>query len=154
MAFKLANISKGSFTFCRAAIAALIWLSIIFQIRWLIIAVFFIMLLSAIFKVEKAPLILLYKYTIDKIKPSEKVIVNENGIYFSHIVGAIFSLICIGLLYFANPVAAWLVTALFAILQTSAACGFCSALKLYTCMTGGNCCRFGRFAKKVRDKNA
>lgn len=149
--FKPATITKGSFAFCRIVVAGLLWLSIILQIKWLVGVVFLIMFLSAIFKVEKAPLILLYKYTVDKIKPSEKVIVDEKGIYVSHLVGAIFSVICLALLYFANTVAAWVVTGLFAILQTSAACGFCSALKLYTCMTSGNCCRVGKFAKKAKD---
>ena len=150
-AFKLVAISKGSFAFCRIVVAGLLWLSILLQIKWLVGAVFLIMLFSAILKVEKAPLILLYKYTAEKIKRSENVIVDEKGIFVSHLVGAIFSAACLALLYFANPIAAWVATGLFAALQTSAACGFCSALKLYTCMTGGNCCRFGKFAKKVKD---
>lgn len=149
--FKPATISKGSFAFCRIVVAGLLWLSIILRIKLFVGAVFLIMLFSAVLKVEKAPLILLYKYTVDKIKQSENVIVDEKGIFVSHFVGAIFSAICLGLLYFANPAAAWTVTGLFAILQTSAACGFCSALKLYTCMTNGTCCRVGKFAKKVKD---
>lgn len=150
-AFKPATISKGSFAFCRIVVAGLLWLSIILQIKWLVSVVFLIMLFSAILKVEKAPLILLYKYTVDRIKQSENTIVDEKGIYFSHVVGAVFSVICLVLLYFAHPVAAWIVTGLFAVLQTSAACGFCSALKLYTCMNNGTCCRVGKFAKKVKD---
>ena len=150
--FKPATISKGSFVFCRIVVAILLWLSIILQLKWLVGIVFLIMLFSAIFKVEKAPLILLYKYTIDKIKQSENIIVDKKGIFVSHLVGTIFSLLCRALLYYANPIAAWIVTGMFAILQTSAACGFCSALKLYTCMTSGNCCRFGKYAKKVKDR--
>jgi hypothetical protein len=149
--FKPATISKGSFAFCRIVVAGLLWLSIILQLKLLVGIVFLIMLFSAIFKVEKAPLILLYKYTVDKIKPSENIIVDEKGIFVSHLVGAIFSVVCLILLYLVHPIAAWIVTGVFAILQTSAACGFCSALKLYTCMTGGNCCRVGRFAKNVKD---
>lgn len=147
-----ATISKGSFAFCRIVIAGLLWLAILLQIKWLIGVVFIIMLCSAIFKVEKAPLILLYKYTVDKIHPSKNVIVDEKGIFVSHLVGTIFAAICLSILYFVNNLAGWIVTGVFAILQTSAACGFCSALKLYTCMTGGNCCRVGRFAKKHMDK--
>ena len=149
--FKPAIISKGSFAFCRIVIAALLWISVIFQLKWLVGSVFLIMLISAILKVEKAPLILLFKYTADKFIKSEHIIVDEKGIFVSHLTGTIFSVICLILLYTANPVAAWILTGLFAILQTSAACGFCSALKLYSCMTSGNCCRVGRFAKKVKD---
>jgi hypothetical protein len=149
--FKPASISKGSFAFCRITIAGLLWVSIILQLKWLVGAVFLIMLLSAVFKVEKAPLILLYKYTAGKIRPGENIIVDENGIFVSHLVGAVFSVICLALLYFAHPVAAWITTGAFAVLQSSAAFGFCSALKLYTCMTGGTCCRFGRLAKNIKD---
>lgn len=149
--FKPATISKGSFAFCRTTIAILLWVSIIFQIKWLVAVVFVIMLLSAILKVGKAPLILLYKYTVDKIQPSDNIIVDEIGIYVSHLVGAIFAGICLFLLYFSNNLAGWIVTGVFTVLQTSAACGFCSALKLYNCMVGGTCCRVGKFAKKVKD---
>lgn len=150
-AFKPASISKGSFAFCRATVAILLWASIILRMNALVVLVFFIMLLSAVFKVSKAPLILLYRYTVERIKTSETIIVDENGIYFSHLVGAVFSLICLALLYFENGFVSLVVTILFAILQTSAAFGFCSALKLYTCMAGGNCCRFGSYAKKIKD---
>lgn len=143
-----ATISRGSFAFCRIVIAVLLWIGIIFQTKFLIGVVFVIMLLSAVFKVERSPLILIYKYTIEKIKKSDNVIVDEKGIYISHLVGAIFAAVCLLILYFGDPLVGWIVTVIFAILQTSAACGFCSALKLYTCMTGGNCCRVGRFAKK------
>ncbi len=147
--FKPATISKGSFAFCRIVVAVLLWIGVIFRLEWPLVLVFIIMLLSAILKVEKAPLILLYKNTVEKFKSSENIIVDEKGIYVSHLVGAIFSIICMLLLRFTNPFVAWIVIGVFAVLQTSAACGFCSALKLYTCMTSGNCCRFGRFAKKV-----
>lgn len=150
--FKPATISNGSFVFCRASVAILLWISILLQLKWLVAVVFFIMILSAIFKVEKAPLILVYKYTLEKVKPSNNVIVDETGIYVSHLVGGIFAGFCLLLLYFKENPWGWIVTALFAILQTSAAFGFCSALKLYTCMAGGNCCRFGKYAKKVKER--
>ena len=153
--FKPVSISKGSFAFCRTTVAGLLWLSVIFQLRWLVVLTFIIMLLSALLKVRRAPLILIYKYTIDKIKQPENVIVDEKGISFSHWVGAIFSAICLLVLYFGNDFSGWIVTIFFAALQTLAAFGFCSALKLHGCMTSGNCCRVGKFVKKARyNKNA
>jgi hypothetical protein len=149
--FKPVTISNGSFAFCRIMVAVLLWVSVAFQIEWVVGLVFLIMLLSAILRVERAPLILLYKFVFDRIKQSATVIVDERGVYVSHLAGAAFSLICLVLLYFSNPTAAWIVTGAFAFLQTLAAFGFCSALKLYTCMAGGNCCRFGALAKKVKD---
>jgi hypothetical protein len=148
--FKPATISKGGFAFCRTVVATLLWAAIILQQKWLVALVGLIMLLSAIFKVERAPLIVLYKHTGDKIRPGENVIVDETGIFVSHLAGTVFSAICLVLLYTAPPLAAWIVTGLFAVLQTSAAFGFCSALKLYTCIVGGTCCRFGRFARKLK----
>lgn len=150
--FKPAMVSKGSFAFCRATIATLIVLSIVFQNIWLLTAEALIMLLSAIFKIEKAPLILLWKYTFGKIFKSKMEILDERGIYVSHITAVIFSCICI-VLILLFPLAGWFVTGLFAILQISAACGFCSALKLYTCMNNGTCCKFGKKIKKLSEKS-
>lgn len=150
--FKPVSISKGGFQFCRAVIAALVTLSLLPRCRFLLLAVFAIMALSALLKVRRAPLILFYRYTVERLRPSENVVVDEKGIFFSHVVGAVFSLLCI-LAFRLNAVAGMIATCLFAILQISAACGFCSALKLYTCLTGGNCCRFGRRVKNIKDKS-
>ncbi len=149
--FKPVCISKGGFAFCRTVIAVLVTLSILPQCRLLLAVAFGIMVLSAIFKVEKAPLILLYKYTVDQWRKPENVVVDEKGIWFSHMVGAVFCLLCLAG-FWLNNVLGMVLTMLFALLQISAACGFCSALKLYTCMTSGNCCRFGRKVKAMKDK--
>jgi hypothetical protein len=146
--FKPAMITRDSFAFCRATIAILIWLSLILQVKWLLLVVFAVMLISAVTKVEKAPLILAYRHTVDRIAPSPSIMVDERGIYVSHVTGAVFALLCIGLLYLSGSLAGWVVTVLFAILQTSAAFGFCSALKLYNCINGGTCCRVGKVVKK------
>lgn len=150
--FKPVSISKGGFAFCRAIIASFVVLSVVPDLHLpMLVVTFAIMAISAILKVRRAPLILLYKYTIERFHPSGSIIVDENGIFFSHIVGAVFSVICL-LVFRLNTVAGIIVTCLFAILQISAACGFCSALKLYTCMVGGNCCRFGRKIKNIKDR--
>lgn len=151
--FKPVTISKGSFAFCRTTIAALLWLSVIFQIRWLVIVIFIIMLLSALLKVKRAPLIVLYSNTFEKIHKSQDIIVDENGLSFSHWVGAIFSLICIAFLFYISFFIGWILTAILAILQISAAFGFCSALKIYSCLNSGGCCRVGKFVKKVKDNH-
>ena len=149
-AFKPATITKGSFAFCRVTIASLIILAIVFRNVWFLVAEAVIMLLSAILKVEHAPLILLWKYTVEKVRPSKPEVVDERGIFVSHLVAVGFSALCIGLVFLA-PLAGWIVTGLFAVLQISAACGFCSALKLYTCMNNGNCCRVGKKVKKTKE---
>lgn len=150
--FKPATISKAGFAFCRIVIASLIILAIVFQNIWLLVAETVIMLWSAIVKVERAPLILLWKYTFGKIKSSENEIVDERGIFVSHLVAVGFTCLCIALILCCS-IAGWIVTGLFAILQISAACGFCSALKLYTCMNNGTCCRVGKKVKAIKDKH-
>lgn len=150
-AVKPISVSKRAYAFCRYSIAVMLWLAVIFRSKELVLAVFLILLLSVILKVRRAPLIVLYTYTIDKLRPSGKVILDEKGIRFAHAVGAVVSLLCLILLYFVNPIAGWIVTVLLAILKTSAAFGFCSALKVYQCMTGGGtCCRVGRFVRKLK----
>lgn len=149
--FRPVTISRGSFAFCRATVAIMLWLAVVLRSSPLVAVVLCLMILSALLKVRRAPLIVLYKYTIDRIWRSDGVVVDEIGIFVSHVTGSVFGALCLALLLFANPLIGWIVTAVFALLQTSAACGFCSALKLYNCWAGGTCCRFGRYAKKVRE---
>lgn len=149
--FKPVAISKGAFAFCRYTIAIMLWVALLFQIKVLVVICFLILLLSFILKVQRAPLIVLYTYTIDKIISSSKELVDEKGIRFAHLVGAVMSGLCCLLLYCVYSPAGWVLTFLLAILNTSAAFGFCSALKLYGCMTGGNCCRVGRMIRRKND---
>jgi hypothetical protein len=150
--FKPVTISKGAFAFCRYTIAAMIWAALLFQIRELVFAGFIILLLSYLLKVKRAPLIVLYSLTIDKLVPSNKIVVDEKGIRFAHLVGTVFCGICCILLYYVNIPVGWALTFLLAIMKTSAAFGFCSALKLYGCMTGGSsCCRMGRMIKRHKN---
>jgi hypothetical protein len=97
--------------------------------------------------------ILLYTYTVDKVFSFGKVMVNENSVWFSHVVGSTVSLICLLLLYADMTKAGWIVTVLLAVLQTSGALGFCSAMKLYDCITsGGDCCSIGRALNRIRKR--
>lgn len=150
-AYKPVTISKGAFAFCRYSIAIMIWIALLFQIKGLVVITFVILLFSYILKVERAPLVFLYTVTIDKLVPSDKELVDEKGIRFAHLVGTIFSGLCCLLLFYSPSPIGWVVTFLLAILKTSAAFGFCSALKLYTCMTSGTCCRVGRFVRRKKD---
>lgn len=146
--YKPVTISKGAFAFCRYTIAILVWAALIFQIKFLVGITCVILLFSYLLKVQRAPLIVLYSVTIEKIIPSDKELVDEKGIRFAHLVGTIFSGICCLLLFMNYTMAGWILTFLLAVLKTSAAFGFCSALKLYTCMTGGRCCRVGKMIRR------
>ncbi|MFA6145761.1 MAG: DUF4395 family protein [Patescibacteria group bacterium] len=141
--YKPVAIPKAAFVFCRYSIAILIWLSLIFHLKGILIFVFIIFVLSAIFKIKRAPLILLYSNTINKIVKSKDEILNEYAMRFAHIMGSVFSLICLFLLYFVNERAGWIAVFILAILKSISAFGFCPASKLYECATNdSSCCAF------------
>jgi hypothetical protein len=144
----LVSISNGAFGFCRYGVMILAWLVIIFRLKWLMIIIFAILFLSYLFKVKRAPMILVYTYTINKIFPSKEKILDENAMRFAHGLGSIISFFAVLFLYLNEPtgyVFAWI----FAIVKTISAIGFCPASKAYSCMTSGTCCAFARkFNKK------
>ncbi len=149
---KPVTVSKGAYAFCRYTIAGSLWLSIMLQSKILAAACFIVLLLSAILKIGKAPLIVLYSNTIDKILPSGKIVLEENAMSFAHTVGAVFSFTALIFLYFINPLTGWIITGILAVLKSSAAFGFCGAAKLYSCLNNpkGTCCRFGKRVKKLQ----
>jgi len=147
---KPVSISSGAFAFCRYTIALIFWVSILLQSKELVLTGFIILLISVILKVRRAPLIFIYTVSINRLFPSKEVIVDENGIRFAHFVGASVSLLCLIFLYTGFSAIGWALTVFLAILKTSAAFGFCSALKLYNCMNSGSCCRVGKMVRKIK----
>lgn len=140
--YKPVAVPKAAFAFCRYSMAILIWLSLILHLKFILVFVFIIFLLSAIFKIKRAPMILLYSYTFNKMRKSKDEILDEYAMRFAHIMGSIFSLICLFLLYFASEQAGWIAVFIFAILKSISALGFCPASKLYECATNEKCCAF------------
>lgn len=148
------TIPHAAFNFCKYTVASIFWLSLIFQSKILVVVGFSILLLSVLLKIKNAPLVFLYTYTIDKIFPSKKEIVDENGVRFAHIVGTTMSGIALLFLYFIHPLTGWILTGVLAVLKTSASFGFCGAMKLYGCLNNpnGQCCRIGKKVKQCRVK--
>jgi hypothetical protein len=140
--YRPVSIPKSAFVFCRYSLAILVWLSLFFHAKLILIFVLIIFLLSAVLKIKKAPMILLYGYTVNKIIKSKDVILNEHAMRFAHLTGAVLSLICLILLYFVNEQAGWIAVFIFALLKSISAFGFCPASKLYECSTSTNCCAF------------
>jgi len=144
------SLPEGAFAFCRSTIAVLFWVALIFRTSWIVLVGFLILFTSGILGVEHAPLIRLWMITFEKLRPTKPQIVDANGIRFSHYVGACMAGIAMVLFLFRLNLAAWIVVVILAILQTSAAFGFCSALKLYQCMNSGTCCRVGKVVRKIK----
>jgi hypothetical protein len=141
---KPVSVPSAAFAFCRYTLALLVWATLLLRYRPLMILVFILFTLSAVLKVRRAPLILLYSATVNKICKSPDEVLNEAAMRFAHTLGAVFSLVCIGLLYFAPPVAGWSAVLVFAILKSISAFGYCPASKLYECLSNGGCCAFTR----------
>lgn len=138
--YKPVTISKASFAFCRFSIAVLVWLSFFFTSKAILALVFLIFLFSAVLKVKNAPMIRLYDITFQRFHKNKKVMVDENSIFFAHIVGLTMSLLCFVLVCSISVNSIWFVVLGFAVLKTVSALGFCPASKLYDCSINGNCC--------------
>ena len=147
---KPVTISNSAFNFCKYTIAIMLWTSLLLKNEILVGIAFAILLISAIVKVEKAPLILLYHNILDKILKYKEIVVEENSICFAHTFGAIIAAVALLLMQFVNPMAGWITVGVLAFLKSIASFGFCGAAKLYTCLNNpnGKCCRGGLFAKK------
>jgi hypothetical protein len=132
-------VSKAAFIFCKTTIALILWAALIFQVKWLIFISFFLLAASALAGIQKAPLILLYTITINKLIPSAAEIIDEYGIRFAQSLGAAFNLLCLLFLYLIHEPTGWVIVLVVALLKTSGALGFCTGLKLYECLFRGCC---------------
>lgn len=128
-----AIVQKNAFVFCRYSVAAMIWLSLLLQNAWVLLAVFVILLLSALLTVRRAPMILLWTWTLGRIVPSEEVALDVDGMRFAHGLGAALALAALAMVWHDNPFAWWFVV-FFALLKTTSALGWCPAEKLYRCL--------------------
>jgi len=132
------KIPINAFRFCKVSTALVIWSSFIFKEDILLIMAFGILLLSAILKIARSPLILFYSYTFEKVFPSKSKELNEAAMRFAHALGASLSAICLLLVWYMPAVGWWAVLG-FAILKTISTLGFCPGEAIYSCYTAGTC---------------
>ncbi len=133
------RISRNAFLFCKFTITLLVWTAYIFKIKELLLLAFLLLAASALLTIKRAPLILLYSKTIDRIFPSPKTELNLKGIRFAHITGSILSGLSLVFIYL-NTSFCWYVLLGFAILKTVSTAGFCPGEKQYSWMSSGGCC--------------
>jgi hypothetical protein len=146
ISYRPVSVPKYAFVFCRYTVAILVWLAFIWR-DWRILAlVGLIMFFSALLKIRRAPLIVLYKYSVNKIFRSPEEILNESAMRFAHTLATILSVICLAALYI-NPHVGWALVLFFAVLKTISAVGFCPASKLYECAGSDKCCSFAKNLK-------
>jgi hypothetical protein len=149
ISYRPVSVPKYAFVFCRYLVTVLVWLAFFLR-DWKVLALAgAIMLFSAVFKIRRAPLILLYKYTFGAFLKSPAEIVNENAMRFAHIMATIISAISL-LLVFVAPTIGWMWVFGFAVFKTFSAVGFCPASKLYECAGNGKCCAFSKSDMSVK----
>ena len=141
--FKPVSIPRSAFNFCKWSVAGMIWIALILQTTWLLYLVLFILASSALLKISRAPLVFIYQHTINRLHPSQAVILDEKAMRFAHTLGATLALVSIILIAF-NPFLGWSFVFFFALAKTAGALGWCAAQKLYGCITNGStktCCK-------------
>lgn len=148
---RMVTVKRQSVAFCKYVIAGLLWLAIILRSIIPVYIVFFIMLISAFTGVHHSPLVTLFNLTIGKFSKTTDEYINMYSMRFAHIVGCFFCIFIILSYYFISPILALILNVIFAILQSIAAFGYCSAQKLYECVVcNSNCCRFGKKVRSIK----
>jgi hypothetical protein len=138
--YKPVSVSKASFAFCRYSVAIMVWLSFFLKSELLLGFVLLIFLLNVGLRVKRAPLIRLYDLTINRIKKSPEILVNEYSLLFAHTLAAFLSALCLVMVLTVHNDRIWYAVLAFALLKTVSALGFCPASRLYECVLGDNCC--------------
>jgi hypothetical protein len=120
--------------------AVLVWCAFLLRSEIVLELVTLIFLLSAVLKVRRAPMIRLYDGLFNRRQNAEEILVDENSIFFAHLLAFVLSVTCLFIVYTAQTFWAWYTVLAFALLKSASAFGFCPASKLYDCMLNGNCC--------------
>ncbi|MFA6088407.1 MAG: DUF4395 family protein [Candidatus Woesearchaeota archaeon] len=144
----LVDIRSDAFAFCRYGVMIIVWLALLLQLKWLVLLSFGILLLSAIFGIGYAPMILIYTNTIGLFFKFKTEKLGVSGMRFAHTLGSIFAGIAVLCLYFWNTKVGWVIVIFLAIMKTISAIGLCPAYKLYNCIKSGGCCSFTRKLSK------
>jgi hypothetical protein len=135
-------VPKAAVFFCRWGVAVILWCSYFAHSPALLALAFVILGLSALLKLKRAPLIVLYSCSLERLWPSPEVIMDARAMQFAHTLGAMLALVCLLAVTIFPGAAAWSLVLVFCLLKTVAAIGFCPASKMYECMLGGSCCAF------------
>ena len=138
-----AIVQRNAFVFCRYSVAALVWVALLLQNVWVLLAVFVILAASALLTVRRAPMVVLWTSTFARIFPSEEDVLDIKAMRFAHGMGAMMALIGLSLVWHGTP-GAWVFVGAFAILKTTSALGWCPAYKLWGCLAKGGCCALTR----------
>jgi hypothetical protein len=133
------TIQNNAFLFCRYGVATLVWVALLTQNVYVLGLVFAILALSAWLKVQRAPMVWIYTNTAGRFIESSDVVLDARAMRFAHTSGAVLA--AVGLVLVAwHSALAWPFVAVFAVLKTVSALGFCPAYKVFGCAVKGGCC--------------
>jgi hypothetical protein len=132
-------VQRDAFVFCRYSVAMMVWAALLFRNVYVLAAVFAILALSALLKVPRAPMVWAYEHTVGRAYDGPSVILDVRAMQVAHTAGAVMAFVALALVAW-NPVVGWPFVAVFALLKTASALGFCPAYKLYGCVMSGGCC--------------
>jgi len=141
---EVVQIPRPAFAFCRISLTVMLWVALYLHSVWLVAAVFAILVLSVILKVQRSPMIQLYQQTGLRVFPTQHyVFLDVPAMRFAHGMGAAMSLAVMVAMLVDSQVG-WYCLVVFCLLKTTAAFGFCPASKLFVCMRKGGCCALTR----------
>ena len=141
---EVVSVPRAAFAFCRISLTALLWTALYFNNIRIVAAVFAILVLSVILKVQHSPMIQLYQQTVLRIFPTTHyVFLDVPAMRFAHGMGAVMALAVVAAMR-ADAAVGWYCLGALCLLKTTAALGFCPAAKMFTCMRKGGCCALTR----------
>jgi hypothetical protein len=139
-----ARVPTAAFLFCRVSLTVLLWVALVLNSFWPVLAVFVILLASVILKVQRSPMVQLYQQTVLRIFPTwHYELLDVPAMRFAHALGMVLSFAVL-LALLASPPVGWYCLLAFCLLKTVTAIGYCPASKLFACMKNGGCCALTR----------
>ena len=140
MAPQIVQIPRSAFAFCRWSLTGLLWLSLATRQAWVLGAVVGLLALSAVVRVDRSPMVVLYQKTVGRLLPPVAfAFMDVTAMRFAHGAGAILGT-CVLVAILRFPRGGWVALACFCVLKTISALGFCPASKLFVCLRKGGCC--------------
>jgi len=133
------SIRKNSQYFCRFMNLSFFVIGLVFRNEYWFLAPIIVWGVSVLFGVENSPWIFVY----GKIFKGSEELIDRKMFKFTHLLGLILTIIAVVLINLGWSIG-WGVAVIMTILTGLGLMGFCSAGKLYSCLTSssGSCCRF------------
>jgi len=140
MAPLVVQLPRSAFAFCRWSLTGMLWLALFTRQAWIVGVVAGLLAISAVLRVDRAPMVVLYRVTLGRLfPPASFAFMDGTAMRFAHGTGAILGLgVLIAILRF--PHGGWVALACLCVLKTISALGFCPASRLFACLRKGGCC--------------